>query len=230
MIEEHALLSDREFLVKPVSKVPKREEFKPTGITCPEGIWVREASILYLQKENPEGWRQSTTSDAAQSLVHLLLVTPDLEIFSINSYSGDKAPVDRDYLRSRSALQDFLMGFKPFANDFQVSETDGRYYFLNRAQFKNYLKDEPIGASHEALDDQGSLSTYIPPYMQFMLDAVRGLELSPDKRINKEIIINWLNDNWPAELEGKSARLVQTMATFLRRPKDKKGGNTPWEQ
>lgn len=38
--------------------------------------------------------------------------------------------------------------------------------------------------------------------------------------------MTWLKKNWPADLEGKSDRMIKSMATLLRRPQDKKGGNT----
>lgn len=70
---------------------------------------------------------------------------------------------------------------------------------------------------------------YIPPYVVFMLEAVTALNLSSDSRSNLDEIINWLDDNWPSDLEGKSQNLVKYMATLLRRPEDKRGGNTPWK-
>lgn len=73
-----------------------------------------------------------------------------------------------------------------------------------------------------------SSEIYIPPYVEFLLEATKSLKLSPDKKLNKSQITNWLDSNWPSNLDGKSVSLIQTMATILRRPEDKKGGNTPW--
>lgn len=71
---------------------------------------------------------------------------------------------------------------------------------------------------------------YIPPYLEFMLLAARETRLSGDKREKIENIMGWLNANWPSGLEGKSNRMIRSMATLLRRPDDKKGGNTRWKK
>ncbi|MBK9586554.1 MAG: hypothetical protein KA099_11715 [Alphaproteobacteria bacterium] len=68
---------------------------------------------------------------------------------------------------------------------------------------------------------------YIPPYMCLMLKGVKALNLSSDTRASMDDIMSWLEENWPSELEGKSERMIKSMATFLRRPEDKKGGITP---
>ena len=57
-----------------------------------------------------------------------------------------------------------------------------------------------------------------------MLRAVRELSPEAGNRIPKEIIENWLRENWPDELGKISKRKVVSMATFLRRPEDEKGG------
>ena len=69
---------------------------------------------------------------------------------------------------------------------------------------------------------------YTPPYLEFMLQAAKALNLCPEKRARIDDITAWLNENWPSHLEGKSDRIIKSMATLLRRPEDKKGGNTPW--
>ena len=64
--------------------------------------------------------------------------------------------------------------------------------------------------------------------MQFMQKAVKELDLSADKRMNKSEIIHWLESNWPSDLGGRSKSLIEYMATILRQPEHKKGGNTAW--
>ena len=63
-----------------------------------------------------------------------------------------------------------------------------------------------------------------------MLKAVSELNASPNERINKKEIKKWLSDNWPKNLDGKSDNLIDSMATLIRRPEDKKGGNTQWKK
>ena len=84
------------------------------------------------------------------------------------------------------------------------------------------------GQDDDSLDLENK-HQYIPPYLDFMLEAVQKINLSEDERVQSEVIKKWLNDNWPDNLDGKSDRLISSMSTLLRRPKDKKGGNTPWK-
>ena len=41
--------------------------------------------------------------------------------------------------------------------------------------------------------------------------AVSELKLTANQRVNKELIKEWVDKNWPAELDGKSDRLMETM-------------------
>ena len=211
------------------SEIPKRKELEPSGITCPEGIWCREAIVQFAVKTNPIEFRKLTLSNAAPSLIRYLLTTPEMEVFTVNSLNGEKQGVDREFLRSRSAIEYFVKGFKPFSSDFHVSKEDGRFFYLNRAQFENFLADRPIVDPPEIQRSGDMPPSYIPPYIQFMLKAVTALELSGDKRTDKSKIVYWLNENWPENLGTKSNHLVESMATILRRPEDKAGGSTPWK-
>jgi hypothetical protein len=68
-------------------------------------------------------------------------------------------------------------------------------------------------------------SNYIPPYMEFMLRAVRELGLNPEQRVPKKRIISWLQLDWPPELGKPSDGKLNFMATFLRHPDDQSGGH-----
>jgi hypothetical protein len=212
------------------SEAPKRKELVPKGITCPEGIWSREAIVRFAIKTKPDEFRKLSINDAAQSLMQYLLTTPELEVFTVNSFKGEKRQVKRDFLRGRSAIAYFVKGFKPFSNDFHVSKEDGEFYFLNRAQFENFLVDKPIVNPSAIAQPANATPSYIPPYIQFMLQATNALELSLEKRTGKSVIVYWLKDNWPEDLDGKSDRLIDSMATLLRSPEHKKGGNTSWKE
>ncbi len=126
------------------NKKSKRKEIKPKGITCPEGVWSLEAAFLFSEKENGAKGQNRKMGDIVDDLIHFLVVTPDLEVFTISSYDGHKKLIDRNYLRSKNAGKDFLRGFIPAFNDFHVSKEDGDYIFINREQFENYLTDKPI--------------------------------------------------------------------------------------
>jgi hypothetical protein len=90
-------------------------------------------------------------------------------------------------------------------------------------KLKQTHPDTPNRASGTIISDD-----YIPPYIEFLLGAIPSLNLSANNRVNKDEVVNWLAENWPDGLEGKSDRLINSMATLLRRPEDKKGGNTSW--
>lgn len=209
------------------SETKKREELKPKGITCPEGIWSIQAMLLFSDKEMGKDGQDRNAGEISQNFIHFLITTPALEVFTINSYSGDKQPIDRDYLRCKRAITDFIRGFIPFG-DFRANEDDGEYIFVNKDQFERFLADKPITESSVSDKSTNTTDSYTPAYLDLMLKAVKALNLSPDRRLNKDAVISWLNENWPARLEGKSDRLIESMATLLRRPEDKKGGNTAW--
>ncbi|MEH6477404.1 MAG: hypothetical protein V7727_17055 [Sneathiella sp.] len=164
-----------------------------------------------------------------QRFIHFVLLNPDLELFTVDSLSGEKMNIDRGYLRSRRAVEDFHRGFIHYELGYPVSKTEGKYIFVNRIHFENFLAGEPIVELSGSTDDAVIGLSYIPPYIEFMLRAVTALDLSAEKRTHISKIVYWLNENWPDNLGKKSDHLVASMATILRRPQDKSGGSTPWK-
>lgn len=77
--------------------------------------------------------------------------------------------------------------------------------------------------------DKGKQDNYIPPYIEFMMEGIVALSVSPNDRANLKSIKRWLDKNWPSGMDGKSKQLIKYMATLMRRPEDKKGGNTPYK-
>lgn len=62
------------------------------------------------------------------------------------------------------------------------------------------------------------------PYLNFLLQASTS-ELFNDKgRIEKKLIEHWLRQNWPEELGVATETKISTLATYLRKPEDEKGG------
>jgi len=210
--------------------IPSREDvyikFKSSGVTCPEGVTSLAAMMLFGYKKFGAKWRNRKVGDVILDFIEFLVLTPELEVFTIDSYDGEKKKIDRDYLRSKRASKDFIKGFIPHSDGFHVSKDNGQYIFINKTQFENFLDDKLIDAN-EIKDTV--LKFYTPPYVEFMLQAVKALNLSPDKRANINELTEWLNQNWPDNLEGKSENMIKYMATLLRRPEDKKGGNTAWK-
>jgi hypothetical protein len=205
------------------------QAFEPKNIFCPEGIWTLEAFYQLGEKEHDKNVETQKVGVLAQRLVEVLVLAPAIEIFTICSISGEKRDFNRALLRSKRASNYFLHGLIPYPNQrISDDESDGEYIFVNKAQFENFLTDKPLTES--AVSDKGTETSdsYTPAYLELMLKAVKALNLSLDRRLNKDAVIKWLNENWPARLEGKSDRLIESMATLLRRPEDKKGGNTAW--
>jgi hypothetical protein len=91
---------------------------------------------------------------------------------------------------------------------------------LNRASLKTFL------ASREAAPSL-NIDEELHPYVAFMLKAINSLPFDSTGRLSKGIIMIWLKQNWPPSLGRDSDLKVKTMATFLRRPEDEKGGNHP---
>ena len=205
-----------------------RKNIRPESVICPEGMWTPCAMLLLSEKRYGEQGHEHKMTNISQEFLHFLLVTPEIETFTINSLTGRKDPIDRDYLRSSRAIEHFIHGVIPFPNR-RIGDDSGEYIFVNEEQFENYLADKPIHAVISNETDLSSRNSYVPAYLEFMLLAAKALHLSPDSRTNKKAISDWLTKNWPSDLEGKSDRLIEYMATLLRRPEDKKGGNTSWK-
>jgi len=63
------------------------------------------------------------------------------------------------------------------------------------------------------------------PYLTFMIQLANELSNEPDKKPGKKAIEYKIENAWPKQLGESAMRKVDLMATFLRRPKDEKGGN-----
>ena len=81
-------------------------------------------------------------------MIEDLLKNPEIEVFTICSYSGQKEPIDRDFLRSRKAALYFCVGKIPYAANLNNLENkEGRYIFINRPHYESYIKGLPIISS-----------------------------------------------------------------------------------
>jgi hypothetical protein len=79
--------------------------------------------------------------------------------------------------------------------------------------------------SSEALSAEGDIVQYIPPYVEFMLRASHELGLTPEKRMSKDEIQQWIKDHWPDNLGRLSDLKCKNITTFLRDPDDEAGGH-----
>ncbi|MBF0141442.1 MAG: hypothetical protein HQL74_14325 [Magnetococcales bacterium] len=93
------------------------------------------------------------------------------------------------------------------------------YVVLNLEQCKNYIT---------ARNNPSPQDIYLPPYIKFMLEAVKALGIEKGKRIKKVTIEEWMKENWPKDELGKNSdTMISSMATFVRDPGDTKGGYIP---
>lgn len=201
-----------------------KAEKTPQGIRNPEGIWIQQAIIMMAEHAAKEPLSPKNIITVTLFTVQTLSQTPDIEMFTINSLSGEKKPFNKDLLLSEGISDLFRAGMipDPRRNSFHKPYDVGDWIFVNRTHFENLLAGKPI-IPEPILSDK--MPEYIPPYLKFMLQAVNNLNLSPDNRIMKEDVTEWLDKNWPKDLDGKSPKMIENMATLLRRPEDKKGGN-----
>jgi hypothetical protein len=82
--------------------------------------------------------------------------------------------------------------------------------------------EEWLGSGTSDLSDL----KYVPPYIEFMLKAVSALNIDGSKRVSIIDIKYWIEENWDKELGEPSGNLLSQMATLIRRPEDRKGGNS----
>lgn len=62
------------------------------------------------------------------------------------------------------------------------------------------------------------------PYIKFLLEAASSNLFDGNQRVEKKLIEHWLDQNWPKELGIPTRTKIATLATYLRRPADEKGG------
>lgn len=150
---------------------------------------------------------------------------------------GSKNDISQNTWLSSDAIQ-ILNSGKTCNKEEGAFRANENYVYLDKIQFMDVLQKEiteypkdKINLSPEKIvcTDQIIEDFYIPEYLKLMLAGVQALGLSQDKRADIDTIKDWLNENWPNNLEGKSDRLIKYMATLMRRPEDKKGGNQPWK-
>lgn len=197
-------------------------EKNPFGISCPDAIGIQYALFLITSKLFKGDCTSENIEKGITSLIEGLYKNPEIDIFTVNNASGRSTPFDRDLLRSQYTRDFFRNGIIPdftkntFNRPFQIFDA----IFVNEIHFQNFIDGKPIIAT---APDAHKMPEYIPAYMQFMLEAVKALELSEDKYVVKKTVENWLKDNWPDDIPYSSDKLLGYMATLIRRPRDAEG-------
>jgi hypothetical protein len=87
----------------------------------------------------------------------------------------------------------------------------------------DFLRTTPnkIPNPDEALDNV-ELKRF--PYLGFLLQAARSGVFKGDEKVQKKTIEHWLRSHWPPDLGSMTETKIATLATYLRRPEDEKGG------
>ena len=98
------------------------------------------------------------------------------------------------------------------------------HVLVSQMDLEKVVNGEAEDVAVVADDDTTDSNVYTPPFLDFMIRATQELGLDAKTKVSKELIEEWLRNNWPANLGKKSTRKVETMATLLRQPEDQKGG------
>ncbi len=134
--------------------------------------------------------------------------------------------IENAYYAKTLAFNVYPVDFLEWAKTHDIDFPQELYDTVKKYEQKRLGTEQPQDESPLSLTEM----EYIPPYLNLMLEAVKALKLNPKKRILAQEINSWLSDHWPADLEGKSDRIIENMVTLLRRPQDKKGGNIAFEK
>ena len=123
---------------------------------------------------------------------------------------------------SRKAVQFFATGFGNFRNPHGVHTFEIEGIILIDRKAVDSLWDEKAETARPA--EVAAFDEAVFPYLAFLVKAAREMPLSPTKRTHKKTIEYWLRENWPQSLGQPTDYKIRSMATFLRRPEDEKGG------
>jgi hypothetical protein len=110
---------------------------------------------------------------------------------------------------------------------FPRNDSDQRknnYHQVTEVQIRrtgNHGVENWLGSSSNEISDLA----YIPPFLNFMLKTVSALHIDGSERIPLDDIKHWIEENWNDELGKPSGNIISQMATLIRRPEDRKGGN-----
>lgn len=193
----------------------KRTVSPKTEWTAQEIEEIRAISIRFKEFENQ---RTVTTNKLRQWLFSGILpsfVLSDLgSIISIPTKEWGREGATKIFSSSKAT---FFSGFGRTS-----IEVSGRVLIV-RADLEAVLDGKSV-QKRDAINER-EIPEYIPPYLAFMLRAVRELPLTPGTREKKETVIEWIKDNWSPEFGKLSTRKIDSMATFLRHPEDEKGGH-----
>jgi hypothetical protein len=200
---------------------------KPKWLTLPETLsWLSEHGIKDSNK---------TREDLRRGFYEGYVITrapntdprdPD-ERCEVHSQIWDKAEINWD-TSSLSYTARIVIIDEPYSSyldDEKTTITDIEVCIKSlSAWIESKTSDEDFSYSGVATS-QG----YIPPFIDLMLKAAAALNVNANERADIKDIKNWLRENWPERLGGRTKAKIKYMATFIRRPEDSRGGNTPYK-
>jgi hypothetical protein len=225
-----------------------------------KGVWdLRQAANLYLGFEPDTGGTFYEFSDLLEKYDRGLILTDSNTLWSVNMLISPEQHSDQVFDKdgnSKISLENFVkdkvrlgvihpvvgndglssgLHFKPekiilFFKENFLNQPPQELLDILELNKQESDRSENSSQNNQFYEDEFENIPYTPAYLEFMLHAAKELNLSPDKRATMSHITKWLNDNWPPNLPGKSENLIGSMATLLRRPKDKLGGNTKWKK
>lgn len=118
-------------------------------------------------------------------------------------------------------------------NDFSemwVRTPNGQYnsVFLSRIDFEKTFNQKIIyPGEKDPCGDTTYEGAYVPPYIGLMLNAIEHFNISETNQPLLETLIHWFQEQ---TIEGQkiSENEAKKLASFVRLPSSKKGGNRPW--
>jgi len=122
----------------------QNKELMPKGITCPEGMWLIQAALFYGKKEKGCDTNDKKIWQIIEEFVHFLVITPELKIFTINSFDGRESVIKREYMRGSQFKADLMRELQSCLAKSENIYSSDVFHFVSRGQFENYLADKPF--------------------------------------------------------------------------------------
>jgi hypothetical protein len=102
--------------------------------------------------------------------------------------------------------------------------------FLVFDDCKQHLHDDVLAhrETAEAVDEKVSDSDYSTPYIDLMRQAIDEFEITAENQPIKETLVEWF---LAQEVDGQrvSRATAEYLASFVRLPSSRTGGNRPWK-
>lgn len=122
------------------------KQYEPQKIIYANGYPIIVASALFGIK-NKKDLEKTDLTSTIRAFFKFLLLTPELEIFTIDSQNGEKEEFPRHRLHTAKTIDYFFSGLIPNSDADNHANGEGKYIFINKEQFERYWNGKPISLS-----------------------------------------------------------------------------------